>query len=320
MAEQRIESEGHFEMLWDCDHCDKKGLLGLSQRFCPECGGPQNPVKRYFPKEGEAHRVDGHAYVGADRECPACSTPQSAKGKNCTHCGAPLDGSKEVRGIAAPVPAPPPKQPRKWWKLVVILGVIFLVGFGIWYRFIRTRSAQLAVTAHKWERAIAIEQYGEERASDWRNQMPNDAEAPTCERRERSTHQVKTGQEECHTERKDKKDGTFEQIKKCTPVYRSEPVDDDWCTFTLRRWKPVDAAKTSGTGMSPAWSTASLPAADTRAAFGAKRQGKRTETLTLQLGDQTCDVSDAVWRKYSDGQKVKVEVRASSGTIVCDSL
>jgi hypothetical protein len=31
-------------------------------------------------------------------------------------------------------------------------------------------------------------------------------------------------------------------------------------------------------------------------------------------------VSDATWRKYPDGQKIKVQVRASSGDVVCSSL
>ena len=45
MAEQRVETDGHYEMLWDCDHCGAKGLLGLSQRFCAECGAPQKDRK-----------------------------------------------------------------------------------------------------------------------------------------------------------------------------------------------------------------------------------------------------------------------------------
>jgi len=202
----------------------------------------------------------------------------------------------------------------------VILGVVALGIFGIWYRFIRTRSQQVAVTGHRWARAIAIEEFKELREENWHELVPSDADAPICHRKERSTRKVKTDQEDCHTERHDKKDGTFEQVKKCTPVYRSEPVEEDWCTYSVRRWKEVDSAKTSGTGTSPAWSTANLPPADTRASFGAKRAGKKTETLTLEFGTDSCDVSDTVWRKYSDGQKVKVEVRASSGDIVCDSL
>ncbi len=321
MAEQRVESEGHFEMLWDCDHCGAKGLLGLSQRFCAECGAPQNPVKRYFPKEGEQKRVDGHNYEGADRQCPSCNSAMGAKAKNCTQCGAPMDGSaREVQAIAAPVTTAP-KKPRRWWILGVVLGVLVLIIFGIWWRFIRTKEVEMVVTEHRWSREIAIEEFKFLSESEWRDHVPTDAESRTCFRKERSTRQVKTGREDCKTERKDKKDGTFESVKKCTPVYASEPVYDDWCTYTVRRWKQIDAAKTSGTGMSPAWSTTSLPPADTAAALGAKRQGKRTESLIIRFGEQSCDdVSDATWRKYADGKKAKVEVHASSGDIVCGSL
>ena len=49
MLKEHIESQGFFEMLWDCEHCGTKGLLGKSQRYCAECGAPQNPAKRYFP-------------------------------------------------------------------------------------------------------------------------------------------------------------------------------------------------------------------------------------------------------------------------------
>src|SRR5690349_14399180 len=115
MAE-RTESEGFYEMLWDCDHCDAKTLLGNSQRHCPNCGAPQNPDKRYFPKPGEEKKVDGHRFEGADRHCPACSAPMGTAAKNCTKCGSPLDGSKEVKGVATQVA---PKKPRrKIWPYV----------------------------------------------------------------------------------------------------------------------------------------------------------------------------------------------------------
>src|SRR5262245_40148949 len=99
-------------MLWDCDYCGTKGLLAKSQRHCPECGGKQNPDKRYFPKEGEERRVEGHKYEGADRTCSACGAPQSALAKNCTNCGAPLEGAAQVQGVATPVA---PKKPTRWW-------------------------------------------------------------------------------------------------------------------------------------------------------------------------------------------------------------
>src|SRR5262249_42865543 len=133
------------------------------------------------------------------------------------------------------------------------------------------------------------------------------------------SRQVQDG-EECHNERRDKKDGTFEQVKKCKPKYRSEPVMDSWCRFTARRWKKVDDVKATGTGMSPAWPN-NLPAGQGAPQPGARREGPRREPLTLEFRDQgTCDVAEPIWRKYSDGQKLTVEVRASSGEVVCGAL
>jgi hypothetical protein len=324
MGQEREESQGFFEMLWDCDHCDARGLLGKSQRYCANCGAPQNPAKRYFPKEGEERRVDGHLYEGADRTCPACSAPQSARDKNCTHCGSVLDGSAEVRGVVdappaagSPVPAKQSGRRRRIWPFV--LGVLLILGFGIWWRCIRSEVAEVVVSAHSWKRAIAVEEFNERTEEAWRNEVPMEASFPTCRERQRGSHQVPDG-EECHMEKRDKKDGTFEQVKKCKPKTRSEPLMDSWCRFTARRWKAIDEVVLTGNGLSPAWPT-NLPAGDTPATLGARRQGKRTETLTLEFrGHGTCDVSDAIWRKYQDGQKLKVEVRSSSGDVACSSL
>lgn len=315
MTAERTESEGFYEMLWDCDHCGTQGLLGKSQRHCAECGAPQNPDKRYFPTPEQQKRVDGHRYEGADRHCPACNTPMGATAKNCTKCGSPLDGSKEVRGAIRPV-APKPKRRRIW---PYVLAVVVLLCFAIWWFFIRTKQAQLTVTAHRWERSVAIEKFGDYEESAWREQVPPGASSPTCRRKQRSTKQVEDG-EECTTENVDRKDGTFEKVKTCKPKYRSEPVEDDWCTFSVRRWQKIDEVKASGTGMTPAW-PANAPRADTAAALGATRSSARTEKLYLDFGaGNSCDVGEGTWRKYTDGQSVKLEVRARSGAVVCSSL
>jgi len=311
---ERVESEGFYEMLWDCDHCGTKGLLGKSQRHCPECGAPQNPDKRYFPSPEQQKRIEGHAYEGADRHCPACNAPMAAKAKNCAQCGAPLDGAKEVRGVLAPQPVA--KKRRRIWLYVV--AALVLIGFLIWFLFVRTRDAQLTVSAHRWVRVVTIEKFGEYEESAWRDQVPADATFPVCSRRQRSSRQVQTG-ESCTTEKVDKKDGTFEQVRKCKPTYRSEPIDDDSCTFRVRRWKQSDSVRAAGSDLNPAW-PAQLPAADAPATLGATRAAGRSETFILELGGKSCEVSAATWRKYTDGQKVKVEVRATTGSIVCSSL
>lgn len=313
---ERVESQGFYEMLWDCDYCETKGLLGKSQRHCPNCGGKQNPDKRYFPKEGEKTRVDGHKFVGSDRTCPACQTPMSAAATHCSNCGASLDGAAEVKGVATPVK---PKPKRRLWLILLVVGAIALLIFAIWYFFIRTKEAKLTVTQHRWERAIGIDEYNDQQDEAWRNEVPSDARMVTCFQAERSSRQVQDG-ETCRIEKVDKKDGTFEEVKKCNPKYRSEPVYDDKCRFTVRRWKQIDSVKLTGAGLAPAWPTQNVPPATAAETLGARRAGKRTETLILDFGKQSCEVSDGVWRKYVDNTAYEVEVRARSNEIVCKSL
>src|SRR5690606_36018772 len=147
------------------------------------------------------------------------------------------DDAQEVRGVETA--APPPKKQRRWWILVVVLAVIAALGFGIWYRFIRTKSVQLTVAAHRWERAIDVEEYAQLSEADWRDAVPGAARGVSCRDKQRSTKQVPTGEEDCRTEKKDNKDGTFEQVQKCKPIYRDEPVYDAWCTYTVQRWKQL---------------------------------------------------------------------------------
>ncbi|MEJ7597072.1 MAG: zinc ribbon domain-containing protein [Kofleriaceae bacterium] len=318
MAEERVESQGFFEMLWDCEHCETKGLLAKSQRHCAECGGKQNPDKRYFPKEGDAlQRVDGHKYEGSDRQCPHCGAPQSAKANNCTHCGAPQDGASEVRGVVG-APAPPPAK-RKWWPPVAVILVVIGLIFGVWYSCIRTRSAQVKVTGHSWACSIGIDRFGDVSGEAWSEQVPRDARDVRCHPKQKSSRQIPDG-ETCSDERVDRKDGTFEVVRKCRPKYRSEPVEGEWCAFTRRDWKQVDQRSTSGTGTAIACPADNLPPAQAVDQVGATRQGAKKETRTLQLGNQACEVSDSKWRSLADGAAVKVEVRARSGEIVCSSL
>ena len=212
------------------------------------------------------------------------------------------------------------KKRRRQWIVLLVVAILGALVFATWFFFIRTKSAQLTITAHRWERAIGIEQYGEQQDAAWRDKLPSDAASLSCVRKERSKRKVDTGEEDCKTERHDKKDGTYEQVKKCTPIYREEPIDGDWCKYTVRRWKALDPIRTSGIGMTPVWPAGDLPPAEASAVLGAKRQAKRTQTWILDLAGQSCDVSETTWKKYTDGQTAKVQVRASSGNVVCSSL
>ncbi|MDQ7024021.1 MAG: zinc ribbon domain-containing protein, partial [Anaerolineae bacterium] len=83
-------SEGKtYEMLWDCQFCGTKRNLGLTHRFCPNCGAPQNPDARYYPSDEDKIEVRDHEYVGVDVTCPACGELNSAAAEFCGQCGSP---------------------------------------------------------------------------------------------------------------------------------------------------------------------------------------------------------------------------------------
>jgi hypothetical protein len=334
MAEERVESDGFYEMLWDCAHCGTKGLLGKSQRRCPECGAPQEADKRYFPSEEQKREATGHVYEGADAHCPSCSAPMGARVKNCTQCGSPMDGGKEVLAAVTPAPAATPAKPAKPAKkshvgLIVAIIAVLLVGGGaaVWALFFRTKSGTVTVAKHRWQAMIAVEQYGDQERSAWRNEVPFAASRVLCHQEQRGSHQVPDG-EDCHTEKHDKKDGTYEQVKKCSPKTRSVPDYDDKCTYIVQAWNKVADLKTSGDGTTIAFASSDLPAVNAPSLPGTRRQGARSETLSLDFANGgSCDWStspgaaqEAEWRRIADGAALQVNLRARSDDVVCDSV
>src|SRR6185369_3264457 len=97
--------EKTYQMLWDCTYCNQKKLLGLSHRFCANCGAPQNAALRYYPSDAEKVAVEDHHYAGADMGCPACQHYNSRLANNCVNCGGPLAGGKEAAMRQAQVAA-----------------------------------------------------------------------------------------------------------------------------------------------------------------------------------------------------------------------
>ncbi len=319
-----VNVKATFEMLWDCEFCETKGLLAKTQRCCPECGGKQNADKRYFPKEGEEVKVDGHKYEGADRYCPACQNPQGAAGKNCTNCGSPMDGSAVVKGVE--IPEPPKPKKSKLWILFVVLGIGAIIGIVLGVRHCnRTKDAGGKVLAHAWERTVGIDEYKDNKEEKWRNEIPSDARLVVCHQAQRSTKSIGTGEKKCKTRRVDNKDGTGRtEDYDCKEVMKSEPVMDDKCSFTVTKWMEVDKKISTGAGTAIT-DPPGLPANTGTNTYGAKRVGRRSDVHYLDLdvagvGKQRCEVSDAAWKKYADGATATVKVKVSSNNVDCDSL
>lgn len=346
-----------YQMLWDCKYCGQKKLLGLTHRFCANCGGPQDPGARYFPSDEEKIAVHDHPYVGADVTCPACRQPMSRAAKCCTNCGSPIDKGSAVAlrsdvvvpapgglpgsnpaiptghvapgftagppgGAAAGAPEPAKSRGGLVFGIVaaIVAGLVGLLLVAIFWK----REATLDVTAHTWERTVEVERFDVARRSAWCDELPFGAREVARHREKRSTKQVKDG-ETCQTRKKDRGDGTYKEVRECTPRYRDEPVMGDRCEYEITEWHPVRTLAERGSSLkdTPRWPVASLRSGT---CLGCEREGARKETYTLRFVDRrsgeeaTCNLAQNRWAATPDGARFKAKVRVMTGGVDCDAL
>lgn len=331
-----------YEMLWDCSSCGTQKLLGKTHRRCPNCGAPQDPTRRYFPAPGEEVPVTGHVFVGADWSCAACATPNSNAAKFCVNCGNPKDGNVAVKkvddqivegGVARPRLAPQagmagmaaPAARKSRTPLVIACVVLAMLGACLVTIFWQ-KDVQVRVEQHTWSRDIDIERMQPMQDSSWCDSMPSDAYSVSRRREVRSHNQIPDG-ESCHTVRSDNGDGTFSTREECSTRYRSEPVYDDKCYYTVNRWQVVRTAHAAGRGFSPPRAWPSYALARSGNCMGCEREGKRKEQLIVDLRatkDTTktwrCDLDENRWTRLRDGDVRVMRVRVVTGGAVCDTL
>lgn len=318
----RVFETGTYEMFWDCEFCGSDKLLGKTHRYCPTCGAPQNPEKRYFPAAGEEVAVADHRFVGADRVCENCDTPNAAGAEFCTSCGAGLDEAAEARRISeTPPPAEEPEEApksRKGLFATIGAGLAALVGGFIFW----TEDVSVSVIDHRWEREIQIEAYGPQADSAWCDQMPADAYQVSRRQEIRDHRRVPDG-ETCSTRRVDQGDGTFRTEEVCETKYREEPIYDDRCSYTVDRWAYARSATAQGNDLNPQWPALSLQGQG-RECHGCEREGSRSSRyiLALQGEDETfnCTVSESLWQQAQPNSRWTMEVGAMMGEARCGSL
>lgn len=313
---------GRFQMLWDCPFCGSQKLLGIDHRHCPGCGSPQDPDARYFPAEGEEIAVEDHPFHGADRVCPACSTPNAAIADYCVNCGSPLSDAARAKKVdetppAPPVPAPPPKRSRKGCLVPLgLLLVLLLIGICaavcLW-----KREAPVTVTGHSWERTIEVEKFATVTDSAWRDEVPRGAKNTRCSKEQRSTEKVADG-ETCKTVKKDNGDGTFTKVEECSPRYVEKAVMDEKCTFQVEKWTTARTEKATGSSLSstPTWPDVKLSAKE--------REGDRKEryVVSFDMGGEaaSCTTSQQRWSSLAVGSQYNAKVGVVTDSVDCDSL
>ncbi len=343
-----------YEMQWDCRFCGTKKLLGKTHRFCPNCGGQQDPSWRYFPSDAEKVAVQDHVYVGADKICPACKTLNSANTEFCINCGAPLTKAAEAKKLAgrtaaqgtafetedlkarqkaqqlpasapAPVPAARPKG-RRNTCLVVLALLVVIIGGGA-FALTRTQSSTVSVTGYRWERDINIDSLqpvsGSVNGSCFSN-APSGAYNTVDTQGVVGSHQEADGQT-CTEHQEDQGDGTFKEEEECSTKYKT--VDDygPVCKYTVNEWQHERTATAQGDKTNaPAWpDTSTLKVGNL---IGSERESNRTETYYLELkannSDKTyeCAVPVDEWNSTQMNASFNVQIGAVLKDIHCDTL
>jgi hypothetical protein len=325
-----------YEMLWDCQFCGTSKNLGLTHRFCPSCGSPQNPDSRYYPSEADMVEVKDHQFVGIDVTCPACNQLNGAASEFCGQCGSPLtEGAKaktldlqsaalgvafgssgardlvkekhdsEMRRVG--VLKDEKSKGGMNWGLFAIIGLVIAGLIGAIVAFTWKTETTLIVTDHQWQRVINIEEYNRFTESNWRDSRPagDDVTMGACREQQRSTRRVADG-ETCHTVRRDQGDGTFRSEQECTTNYREEAVYDDMCTWTGYRWEFSEARTEEGDlDDSPRWPSITNLNDCQSARVGCEREASREEHYWLFFRgteDETnyqCDMTEEVWEATS---------------------
>lgn len=342
MSDQKANGDT-YEMLWDCRYCGSQGLLGLTHRFCPSCGAPQQADGRYFPSDEQKVAVKDHRYTGADRICPACATPNGAAAEFCQQCGAPLSTAAKVklaeresrdegRGFGASQPirrqthdASPPSSARRprpgkpLWIALGLVGLLLIIGlvFLFWRVEVKAQVEDLS-----WRNQIQVERFQRVTQSDWCDAHPGDAYDISRSREIRSYRKVPDG-ESCRTVRVDQGDGTYRERRECTTQYRKEPIYADKCHYSVNRWRPARALVATGQDRSPRWpDTSGLRRGQ---CLGCERLGARDSKYFVELTDQQgrrdrCAVDGPVWRRLERGATIRVERRVMDKGIVCGSI
>jgi hypothetical protein len=349
-----MSSEQVYEMLWDCKFCGTKKLLGKTHRFCPNCGAAQDDEARYFPSDDEKVAVTDHVYYGADVICKNCDTLNSANASFCQQCGTSLEGAKSAQLAqddqvigdgehflgTAPINVAQERFERKLEAaglqqdgrakrgpdrrvLYIVLGIVGLLIVAVLVALFWKRETSAYVTAHNWTREIRIESYEPRADSAWCDAMPGDAYSITRRTEQRGSRQIPDG-ETCSTVRVDNGDGTFSERRQCTTRYRSEPIYDDRCYFTVNRWAYERSVNASGSSLreSPFWPDLRL--ANTGTCIGCEREGGREDHYLVQLrsGDEeyTCDLEQAQWSSMPIESTWTFEVGVLTNRPDCSTL
>jgi hypothetical protein len=126
-----------------------------------------------------------------------------------------------------------------------ILSLLFFVNSGQSDDIIGT------VTSTNWTRSITIEEYGVVTNEGWYNEIPLGAEVLSCSKQfhHAQDEPVEDGEKFCGTPYTiDQGSGYAEVVQDCEYL-----VHQDFCSYSVNDWQPVDIVTVKGTDQQPEW-------------------------------------------------------------------
>lgn len=222
---------------------------------CSRCGGDLSEGEKR-----ESGQVIGAQQTkpAADVACEYCGTMNPATNAKCSNCGSPLAKAPRPE-TAAPAPAAAPSRGVSPVLLIAGAAVLLLICGAVAFFVMqgtRTETYTARVADVDWKRSIVVLGFAPTTRSDWADQLPQDADVGSCDRRERGRSAFPTGdsQEVCGTPYVvDQGSGFGELTQDCEYI-----VYDDYCQYTVIELQPVGVVEETGSDMAPFWPEARL--------------------------------------------------------------
>ena len=125
--------------------------------------------------------------------------------------------------------------------------------------------------------------------------------------------------------KKDLGNGTYKEVKECTPKYKDVPVMADKCELEITDWRPSRRLTEKGESLAdaPRWPVFRVNGGT---CIGCEREGARTERYTVELVDKktsgaaSCDLPEARWSTFAKGSKWRGQMRVVTASVDCDEL
>lgn len=306
---------------WDCVACNKKRIEG-PQATCPQCGIPRGPTIQFYTDDSapvvEDPELIARARAGADWNCRFCGADNRAGHIDCQQCGAGPDGTKRRQEEYIPQIAPKPAQKKSSSAFVILFGILAVLGFGIWFLFIRTTALMMTVESATWVKTLQIEELKNQRSEAWADEVPKGAREISRTTRER-TKEVQDGVEKVKVGKKNLGNGMFEDVYEEKPKLVKKKVSEPWVTYEIESWiKGEPRTNKSTDGKEPANPTVAegprLRVKDRENELDLDLRGSNGKTYDYTI-DLAKEASPAdVVRTYKVGEKFKAEV-TTAGTV-----